>query len=350
MPFCKNDPNKTYKGDEPSPKGLGYCAHSEKIGKIRIGKDKNKWIIILTSKGIKRWIKYNSTKNLKINNKSSNCSNFVMYMKEVWTMFGTETERIFGLQLRKGFIFKFIHYNKFEDKETKIPDGYQKVKIEKKVIEGNYCGSKILLEKNNEEYKIIKKELKSYKTYFTHYNGGKPFLVYMKDDIYIYRISENFYINDRNNDENKNCWMYTELVKKYFPEKIFIGKSIKSEMTKFYESYSSKFDGNSILLKLNESKYVFIGNYIYEFTIEKNDKIIKYFSQVGNSGVPCPIALGEKNVYFMLDECYVSIDKFPSKMTNTDWADSYNLFYKKNKNLEYLEKYSKKVKNIKIIN
>lgn len=30
MPYCKNDPKKNYKGDEPSPKGLGYCAHSEK--------------------------------------------------------------------------------------------------------------------------------------------------------------------------------------------------------------------------------------------------------------------------------------------------------------------------------
>lgn len=36
---CKNNPKKMYKGTEPSPKGLGYCAHSEKIGKIRKGKD-----------------------------------------------------------------------------------------------------------------------------------------------------------------------------------------------------------------------------------------------------------------------------------------------------------------------
>ena len=34
MPLCKNDPKKTYKGNEPSPKGFGYCAHSEKIGTI----------------------------------------------------------------------------------------------------------------------------------------------------------------------------------------------------------------------------------------------------------------------------------------------------------------------------
>ena len=31
MPVCKNDKNANYKGVEPSPKGLGYCAHSEKV-------------------------------------------------------------------------------------------------------------------------------------------------------------------------------------------------------------------------------------------------------------------------------------------------------------------------------
>ena len=32
MPICKNDPKKSYKGIEPSPKGLGFCAHAEKLG------------------------------------------------------------------------------------------------------------------------------------------------------------------------------------------------------------------------------------------------------------------------------------------------------------------------------
>jgi len=30
MPKCKNDLNSSYMGTEPSPKGLGYCAHAEK--------------------------------------------------------------------------------------------------------------------------------------------------------------------------------------------------------------------------------------------------------------------------------------------------------------------------------
>ena len=38
MPTCKNNPSRSYKGTEPSPKGLGYCASGEKIGKN--GKEK----------------------------------------------------------------------------------------------------------------------------------------------------------------------------------------------------------------------------------------------------------------------------------------------------------------------
>ena len=45
MPKCKNDPTKSYKGNEPSPKGLGLCAHAEKEGVIKKGKDKHNWIV-----------------------------------------------------------------------------------------------------------------------------------------------------------------------------------------------------------------------------------------------------------------------------------------------------------------
>ena len=30
MPICKNDPSRKYKGTEPSPKGLGWCAHADR--------------------------------------------------------------------------------------------------------------------------------------------------------------------------------------------------------------------------------------------------------------------------------------------------------------------------------
>ena len=57
MPICKNDPKKSYKGTEPSPKGFGYCAHGEKLGKVRKGKDGDKWKVESTKSGVLRWVK-----------------------------------------------------------------------------------------------------------------------------------------------------------------------------------------------------------------------------------------------------------------------------------------------------
>ena len=43
MPPCKNDNSRNYLGIEPSLKGLGYCAHAEKIYTIKEGLDNNHW-------------------------------------------------------------------------------------------------------------------------------------------------------------------------------------------------------------------------------------------------------------------------------------------------------------------
>ena len=57
MPKCLNDPSKNYKGNEPSPKGLGYCAHAEKVGSKMKGKDGNFWIVKEDKNKVKRWYK-----------------------------------------------------------------------------------------------------------------------------------------------------------------------------------------------------------------------------------------------------------------------------------------------------
>ena len=62
MPKCKNNPLRHYKGTEPSPKGLGWCASGESIGKKRKGKDGNMWIIQKTKKS-KRWVRLKSCKS-----------------------------------------------------------------------------------------------------------------------------------------------------------------------------------------------------------------------------------------------------------------------------------------------
>ena len=58
MPKCKNDITRNYIGNEPSPKGLGYCAHVEKLNSKKKGKDGNMWIVTETKNKTKRWSKY----------------------------------------------------------------------------------------------------------------------------------------------------------------------------------------------------------------------------------------------------------------------------------------------------
>lgn len=66
MPKCLNDPSAHFKGDEPSPKGYGYCAHGEKqAGVIRHSLDKKKSYItkLVKSKTGKslRWVVFSDT-------------------------------------------------------------------------------------------------------------------------------------------------------------------------------------------------------------------------------------------------------------------------------------------------
>jgi len=334
MPFCKNDPKKTYKGNEPSPKGLGYCAHAEDIGKIRTGLNNKKWIVSVTEKGVKRWIIYKK-KNQNAIKKNKKCT-LVHYWKNGYSYI--------GLNIRKGYIRKWIDYNLFEDKETKIPKNSKEIKLNKKTIQ-YYCGNKNRLEKNNDQYKAIKEKMKGYKTYFIHDNNKRPLLVYVKDNVYIYRLPKTYYVkaSDKDKNDSKNKWFYIELYKKYTPKKIFIGKCIKA---KRFDSDGPKSNGNSILLLLENSKYLYIGSEIYQFSTDMNDVIVKYYSSIGNNDVPYPVAVGTNNVYFMLDKKYVAINKFPKNMTDIDWTNSYDLFYFGTKPFY---KHSCKIKNIKII-
>ena len=352
MPKCKNDPKKSYKGNEPSPKGLGYCAHAEKVGVTKKGKDGNKWKIEATSKGVKRWVKQNNKKIPNNSDKNLDCSKFVIYTKGKKTTQGTEfiTGIIKGLSLRKGYIYKYIDVNLFEDKETKIPNGFTKRKISKEAIL-DYCDkNRQMLSKNNEAYKKIKDELKGYKTYFIHENYDRPFLVYVRNNtVHIYKIpTKKYYYSEKDysKDDSKNKPFYIELVKIYKTKKIFIGKSPLIPMTKFSGGHGNKFNGNTILLQIEPNKYVFIGAYIYEFKID--DIINQYYSPVGNNDVPYPVALGSKNSYFMLDKTYVSNDKFKD-LSKKNKIDLYSYYYGHSGN-ENLSKYAKNMKSVKIIN
>ncbi len=96
---------------------------------------------------------------------------------------------------------------------------------------------------------------------------------------------------------------------KFTADQVFVGK--KSPSGGYDGLAPSKAEGNSILLKVG-SKYVYIGSEIYEFSPVKGDVIQSYYSDIGNSDVPYPYAVGKTHIYIMLDKVAVEIDFFTS--------------------------------------
>ncbi|HNO22613.1 MAG TPA: hypothetical protein PKK94_06520 [Leptospiraceae bacterium] len=236
-----------------------------------------------------------------------------------------------GLEDKKGFIFKTAGFNEFEEKPVKIPEDYKRAKVDSEwVLKYKYDPSKKPLEKNNEAYKKIKEKHSKEKVYFMHDNGGRPFVVYLsKEKISVYREVQNkFYVREKDrvwDSDRKNAWFYIEHVvtKKNF-EKVWVGKSISNDMTKWVKTDTKEFLGNSILVKLNASRYLFIGESVFEFT--PNEEIQTFYSPVGNNDVPYPYAIGEEYVYFMIERKRLPISEF-KEFTEYVKKNAYNEFY-----------------------
>ena len=64
MPKCKNDPKSSYTGNEPSPRGKGFCAKKESIGSKKRGKDGKMWIVKKRVDGVKLWTRFSSKKKI----------------------------------------------------------------------------------------------------------------------------------------------------------------------------------------------------------------------------------------------------------------------------------------------
>jgi hypothetical protein len=136
------------------------------------------------------------------------------------------------------------------------------------------------------------------KIYDIYDNGGVPFKckVLNKDKKII--VFKAIY------DEEGELIEYKYVFSRYY-EKIFIGDD---PLDFSGEGYNEDFIGNSILIKMLNGKYMYIGSEIYEFntegagvqktlSTEGADEILEFYSYVGNSGVPYPFAIGKKYTY-----------------------------------------------------
>jgi len=162
------------------------------------------------------------------------------------------------------------------------------------------------------EMNKIKKKYFSYDSYLILDNGGSPFKVYIKDKkVDIYKASSEVYETLQEEDVKIDInYVHNEQIAQLKALKIFIGKSPETPMTRFSLGYGPQFDGNTILLKQDKNKYIFVGSYIFAF--KSPIEIIEFVSQVGNSGVPYPYASDKKGNYIIFEHnlCFhVRLDK-----------------------------------------
>ena len=225
-------------------------------------------------------------------------------------------------KIKGGKFYPWISYNKFgKTEENPQKQGWKTHEVSNDAVE-------YFIEGNNESKINEINQFINYKKYFTHFNGGFTYAVYIKDkNVYVYSRNigwlDKFDINSNIIDD-----MY------YFPNKvgefknvskIFIGKSPKTPATEFSGGYGSGFDGNSILLELgkenNKYCYQFIGENMTTFITD--NRIVKYVSLVGNSDVPYPYAVDDKNNYFLItSRAYIHLDG------KVKPDDPYNIYYK----------------------
>lgn len=120
---------------------------------------------------------------------------------------------------------------------------------------------------------------------------------------------------------NRNYQIYYENFLNFDCSKAFIGKSLPCRMTLFSEGYGPKWDGNSILLHLNNNIYIFIGNKIFSFS--SLSEIIEYYSPIGNNCIPYPYALDNDGNYYLLIEDVILLNCHGKLDYNEDPYDYY---------------------------
>jgi hypothetical protein len=261
MPKCINDASSSFKGTEPSPKGLGYCAHAEKVGSKMKGKNGKMWIIQLVAGKTKRWVPYKDSTNASTS-----------------------------------------------------------------------------------------AELKGCKLYFTHDNGGNPFMTCIQSGkVTVYKVDpklekngklpEEFY---RAKDLKKFAYCYSKKVCSYKPLKIFIGNPPKTKGKKI----SSYFNGNTILLQINKLNYVFIGESIFEF--KAYAEITQFVSPLDYmDDVSYPYALDKLGNYYLITDGNVIEIKDKTIKLNKD-VDPYTIYFGHSKKVK-IEFITKPIMNQKLI-
>jgi hypothetical protein len=177
-------------------------------------------------------------------------------------------------------------------------------------------------------------------TYIIHDNGSEPFTV---EDLKSQKkiiVFKNEYDEEDKAVKDKELFSITYL-------KIMVGDNLLKD--KHYAIGVGK--GNSLLLQLTTTKWMFIGYEIYTFEPYENDKIQKFYSPIGNNDFPYPYAVGEKYVYFFWDNSFFPVELFNLKEDASQQLVKYTITPFHEKSSAYLDmrkKFSKGHRKLKV--
>jgi hypothetical protein len=149
-------------------------------------------------------------------------------------------------------------------------------------------------------------DVKKKDLYMMHDNYNNPFAIQLiGKQVYIYEVDtkdkkENFFLIGKVPIRNKND--------------VMIGID-----------NNHKFHGNSVIIKLKNNKYIFIGYAIYEF--QTTDNILNFYSPIGNSDVPYPYAVGEKFTYLMIEGVCIDNRYLKSFISSDKNSLPYSYYY-----------------------
>ena len=159
-------------------------------------------------------------------------------------------------------------------------------------------------------------------SYPIHDNGGRPFEVKINliDGVGTVELYHRDYGDEDTDtdasDSDDDNLKYTAIQLMTFKvNQVFVGKSYYHE-DGFPDGYGSKFDGNSILLLLeNQKDYVMITDTVKIFQTES--PIVEFFSPVGRNDVPYPYAIDARGYYYNLSD-YTGLVLSPDHISNKD--------------------------------
>lgn len=175
------------------------------------------------------------------------------------------------------------------------------------------------------------RKAKGVKSYEIHDNGGRPFVVEVNPSKKVVDVFLNEFIEDSDKYTKGKLILHTAY------SNIFIGEDKTPEYK--YKTSEMKNKGNTILLQVSGSKYIYIGESIKSFETHGGEKINKYYSPIGNSDVPYPYAIGETHTYFMLDMETIPNNLLDLKMDG--YPQYYGHAFRNPKAYGYTEKASK---------